>query len=454
YKNLIYKVSVKDYKEIPSNYFNIEGVINVLIENSIIQESNFWSVSHSEKFPLNFRSIMEGSRIDFSLHYAEIPIFAVIYRGVVTGQFQEERVDEKCFISFINLIKGQPNEFRIYFISRRQVVQLSYKDLIHLGVMNYDASYYSKAKNYFEKANSIETNGKILVYLGLIYLLNDNFQNSLNYLIRAFNIDRKRAFKAFYKIFSSDLNSYELVSNPSYFKQLSTLFLNYKEYWLLLKISSEALKNNQEDLEALNLRRLALEYSDQILAGGDNLDVEFRRIPIFDGFKLPTPAFPIEFEVNDFITLKYYGGETLIYIAGKLFTQCKYLLLELPLKMIENVNEIDSIDEAKERYDASEEHKRSIPRETEFWGHCSNLQAWYENDYDTRVLHRNLAFPLLKKLTEAGDPLAKKVLKDEIAYRFNSGYEPVKTFLIEEGYLKYFNKEELLTLLDSDPSIE
>ena len=81
--------------------------------------------------------------------------------------------------------------------------------------------------------------------------------------------------------------------------------------------------------------------------------------------------------------------------------------------------------------------------ETEFWGHCSNLQVWVENDYNTRLLHRNLAFPLLKRLTELGDPKAKRVFKEEIAQRFLSCYLPVIQFLFFNNYLDYFSEEEL-----------
>ena len=88
-----------------------------------------------------------------------------------------------------------------------------------------------------------------------------------------------------------------------------------------------------------------------------------------------------------------------------------------------------------------------ISPEAEFWGHCSNLQAWYENDYDTRLLHRNLAFPLLKALTDAGDPLAKKVFKEEIAMRLESGYPTVVRYLVDQGYLQYLTNEELNVVL-------
>jgi hypothetical protein len=87
-------------------------------------------------------------------------------------------------------------------------------------------------------------------------------------------------------------------------------------------------------------------------------------------------------------------------------------------------------------------NKLKISPETEFWGHCSNMQVWFENNYDTRLLHRNLAFPLLKKLTEVGDILAKKVFKEEIIKRLSSGHPNTVYFLSTEGYLNYFQEED------------
>ena len=135
-----------------------------------------------------------------------------------------------------------------------------------------------------------------------------------------------------------------------------------------------------------------------------------------------------------------------------MFNQCKYLLLDLPIANKNNYDEIESIDEAVEKLDNSMERgsiKYKISPETEFWGHCSNLQAWYENDYDTRILHRNLAFPLLRALVEVGDPLAKNVFKEQIAIRFESGYPSVILHLINQGYLKYLTKDELNTILEN-----
>jgi len=169
----------------------------------------------------------------------------------------------------------------------------------------------------------------------------------------------------------------------------------------------------------------------------------------------------INFKINQYLSLKLDEGITNIYVNDELFSQCKFLLLKInksnPIQEA-LIDEIISIDEAEEKLDGSMEEGNpdnviSIPPETEFWGHCSNLQVWYENDYDTRLVHRNLAFPLLKKLTEVGDIQAKRAFKEEIAKRFTSGNQVVKDFLIEENYLDYLDREEFWSLFKFDTCI-
>ncbi len=62
---------------------------------------------------------------------------------------------------------------------------------------------------------------------------------------------------------------------------------------------------------------------------------------------------------------------------------------------------------------------------------------WVENNYDTCLLHKNLAFPLLKKLSSVGDPVAKEVLVQEIAERFKSKSTAVQIFLIQGNFLSF-----------------
>ena len=170
-----------------------------------------------------------------------------------------------------------------------------------------------------------------------------------------------------------------------------------------------------------------------------------------------------KFRVNEYITLKLENSLTDLYLNRQKFIQCKRLVINIREKDIEKYDEINCIDEAADIHntflfkntpvigkDAKpiNDFPYRITPEEEFWGHCSNIQAWCENNYDTRLLHSNLAFPLLKKLVEVGDNKAKRVFKEEIAKRFCCRSINVKNFLIHEGYLNYFNNEELNFLLD------
>lgn len=171
--------------------------------------------------------------------------------------------------------------------------------------------------------------------------------------------------------------------------------------------------------------------------------------------------FRVEFQVNSYIKLRLENKKTYIYVAGERFSQCKFLLLYIPIDEMASLDEIDSIDGAYEDLNKSLQFSEDetlhpdfrIPPEVEFWGHCSNLQVWAENDYDTRLLHSNIAFPLLKRLTEVGDVNAKNVFKDEIAKRFSSGTYSVMLYLINMGYIDLLEREELRTLIYSMPEI-
>lgn len=165
-----------------------------------------------------------------------------------------------------------------------------------------------------------------------------------------------------------------------------------------------------------------------------------------------------ELKLDEFNEAKY-SLRTNIYVKGNRFRQCKFLLLEVTVNEISSLNKITSIDEGSEVLDHSEEGfnvdgSQRIPPEVEFWGHCSNLQAWYENDYDTRLIHRNLAFPLLKELTDVGDPLAKRVFREEIAQRLESGYLPVVSYLLLEEYTNYLSDEYFEAIAQSQEMID
>lgn len=187
----------------------------------------------------------------------------------------------------------------------------------------------------------------------------------------------------------------------------------------------------EEEIE--NRERLQKKY-DEFLEGGSSI-----------------PQF-LEFQINEYLSVKMNNLFIQVYVNEKPFRQCKYLLIVDPLRH-EQQQEIGSIDEVELLYSNDleseiEPEQLGITKEQEFWAHCSNLQAWAESDYDSRLLHRNLAFPLLKELVEAGDAKAKKGFKDEIGVRFVSGYPPVMRYLFRQEYVDYLTPEEFSTLLD------
>jgi len=250
-----------------------------------------------------------------------------------------------------------------------------------------------------------------------------------------------------------DINNYLDVLNRKLHKYLKKNNNSQKSEIPLSKILQSAFSNSNI---SISLSKISNSTESQALkeylikkVDCESYTLEQRRILEERTRELFSPLLNT-YKINDYLYLKYEHNKTNIYVAKKRFHQCKYLLMNINMDEREKYHDIDSIDEAAEALDRSLEYRSSnsytIDPKTEFWGHCSNIEAWYENNYDTRILHRNLAFPLLQKLTEAGDRLAKRVFIEEIGRRFESGYPSVIHYLINEGYLEYLNKAELSAL--------
>ena len=162
-----------------------------------------------------------------------------------------------------------------------------------------------------------------------------------------------------------------------------------------------------------------------------------------------------EFRINEHISLSLEGDETIIYVDNKEFMQCKNLVLNINRENYNIINKIDSIDEVIELQEDITQDNKLISSQVEFWAHCSNLQAWAEYNYDSRLIDSRLAFPLLRELTELGDLQARKIFKGEIAQRATAGYLPVLVFLYNEGYFDYFSDEEFtIVLMELEPKIK
>ena len=157
------------------------------------------------------------------------------------------------------------------------------------------------------------------------------------------------------------------------------------------------------------------------------------------------------FDLNNYLSVRFRGNHTVIYVKNEPFIACKYLFMNAP--SIESTKFFDSIDQMSESLNGQLEmeitrEEVGLSPEDEFWGHCSNLQVWIENDYDTRLLHRNLAFPLLIKLTTVGDAKAKKIFSQEVTNRFKSRSPTVQKFLVLEKHLAHLKRSILRDLIN------
>ncbi len=71
-----------------------------------------------------------------------------------------------------------------------------------------------------------------------------------------------------------------------------------------------------------------------------------------------------------------------------------------------------------------------------------------EQDYNTSLLHSNLAFPLLNILNEVRDSPARKALKDEVVKRIKNSYVSMIVYLMVSKFLDIFSQEEFDTLIE------
>lgn len=167
-------------------------------------------------------------------------------------------------------------------------------------------------------------------------------------------------------------------------------------------------------------------------------------------------------EINKYVKVKKEGVNTYVYINGKKIVPFNYH--SIPREYVRDLEEINTLDEFKQiekrRIELTNKRysqlKNPIPEDVKLL--CSLLEEWSKNKYRNEFLYSDLALTLLKELTIAGDPEAKRVFEEEIKIRFSeflSGTEIIEGFRADENelnsllgwqYLDYLNPEELNTL--------
>lgn len=157
------------------------------------------------------------------------------------------------------------------------------------------------------------------------------------------------------------------------------------------------------------------------------------------------------FAINKYLNLKLKDKKTFIYVGDKEILVCKKVGIKIAPSKISDYLKYETIDDLEELNYTFDENL-IIDSETEFFVHCSNLQTWESNGYNTDLIHSSIAFPILKELMEIGDLRAKRVFKEEIVKRFLSGNRKVQEYLILEDYIQYLSPLEREALFGKELS--
>lgn len=145
---------------------------------------------------------------------------------------------------------------------------------------------------------------------------------------------------------------------------------------------------------------------------------------------------PHKIVINEHLDMRMHDGKPTIFIDDRPFLACSFLVANLKnddpnITMINSIDELADFQGTRIFEGNHGLYKEYGMQEIEILqAHASNIIAWVENGYDTRILHSNLAFPLLKKLARAGDAKAKRVLHAEIIERLKSEFYPTSMTII------------------------
>ena len=120
-----------------------------------------------------------------------------------------------------------------------------------------------------------------------------------------------------------------------------------------------------------------------------------------------------------------------VLVDGWPVLHCAFLVADVS-PMDESIDSIDDLARATgARWLEGRSIRDIMTIEEEVFAHASNIQAWAEHDYDTRLLHSNIAFPLLKELAAAGDDKAARVLQADIETRLRDGTQETRSLILK-----------------------
>lgn len=154
------------------------------------------------------------------------------------------------------------------------------------------------------------------------------------------------------------------------------------------------------------------------------------------------------FVVNSNLSVGLFGNGKIYAIVGdEAIVQCVHVFL-MPMTVTDNDDNIDSIiSSSREIYKNKDFNDSGLDNDTLLLGHASNLQAWADCGYDSRILSSTVARPILAALAKHGDRVAKNRYMASIIERWMEGNYTSKRALIE------YNSYELRELISESDEL-
>jgi len=212
-----------------------------------------------------------------------------------------------------------------------------------------------------------------------------------------------------------------------------------------------------------SLRALSIENNDleqipksawRVMRGLESLNASGNKVeplPI-NPLLIPKDLF-LHVQVSEHLDLFYFDDKVHVAVNGKEVLTCAFLVASVSAsdEAISSIDELTNVEGV--RVIEGESANDLLSPEEQLVAHASNLQAWVENDYDTHLLHSNIAFTLLKKLSEAGDDNARRVLEGNIDERIRDGNSSTRVAIILNCNNIITEEQVGILLADTDPAV-
>ena len=153
-------------------------------------------------------------------------------------------------------------------------------------------------------------------------------------------------------------------------------------------------------------------------------------------------------KINYYLDVRFIKKIAIVYVENKKIFP---IMLSFFMKSSENNHTFNYYDERSDFYERTGRignfpKEMGIDAYQHFQMLCFMLKHWYTHNYNTQLLPKEVAFPLLKELSVVGASNAN--LSQEVKKRFVELLPSVQMYLIQENYWDYLKQKDQDELME------